>query len=267
MYYPSIEGSTSNSMKGNPINDLGNPTGNHDATHKLYVDTADTILNNSLNSEITNRIVADTLKLNLTGGVLSGSIQSSSFIKTGGTADQYLMADGTISTISASGQSNIYLYTADITNTLPTGYIRYNNSNQGLATNLSISCNTIDNVNIEVYLTLINQNSIIYIQKKNDALKYQKFDVIGTPILISGNNINLTVLLKSSSGGNFTNTEDLFISIFSDLTDLDIKVSALETAMNLKLNLTGGTMSGDVNMNSNKITSTYVPVNSSDLTN
>jgi hypothetical protein len=48
---------------------------------------------------------------------------------------------------------------------------------------------------------------------------------------------------------------------------LDNVTSDIQTQLNGKLNLTGGTLSGPLDLGSNKITTTYTPVNPADLTN
>lgn len=71
-------------MNTQKITLLAEPTISTDATTKNYVDTA------------------DALKLNLTGGVLSGAITATSIIKTGGLSTEFLKANGAIDSRSMS---------------------------------------------------------------------------------------------------------------------------------------------------------------------
>ena len=76
-------------MNNQKIQLLGAPVDVGDATRKDYVDNA------------------DALKLNLTGGILSGLLTATSIIKTGGLTTEFLKANGDI-------DNNTYLTTASI---------------------------------------------------------------------------------------------------------------------------------------------------------
>ena len=81
-------------MGQNSIIDLANPTNDFDAATKLYVD-----------SKAANQ-TATTGLTTFTGTVEAGIVK-----KTGGTSIQYMMADGSVLSQSASsGNSNFYLY-------------------------------------------------------------------------------------------------------------------------------------------------------------
>lgn len=98
----SISGTQINSlipmtMSNQKITDVGTPTNPNDAVNKLYVDDAINI--------------NDGLKLNLTGGTLTGSITAPSFIKTDGLSKDFLKADGSTTTMaSITGEmlNNVY---------------------------------------------------------------------------------------------------------------------------------------------------------------
>ena len=85
----------------------------------------------------------------------------------GGKAYQYLMADGSTSTTSGgSNGSNIYVYT-NSTNTVsipPSGVIRYNSIHQAAATELYVSYQTKSTLDIDAFLNMINETSLIYLQ-------------------------------------------------------------------------------------------------------
>ena len=84
-------------MNNQKITDVGTPTNPNDAVNKTYVDDAINII--------------DGLKLNLTGGTLTGSITAPSFIKTDGLSKDFLKADGSTTTMaSITGEmlNNVY---------------------------------------------------------------------------------------------------------------------------------------------------------------
>ena len=109
---------------GNIINSLGTPSNNNDAANKVYVDTQ------------------DNLKLNLTGGNVSGAVISTStitstgFIKTGSSALQFLKGDGTT-------DSTVYLTSNDlIALNNKTQNITATSGNTALTKSLFITINT-----------------------------------------------------------------------------------------------------------------------------
>lgn len=177
-------------------------------------------LNNAINSKVDNPSTVP--------------IVATSFIKSGGTNFQYLMADGSVTTSSgASGNSsNIYLYNSSTNTAAPpgSGQIRYNNVNQSSATTIFISPLTRDNINILEYLNLINDLSIIYIQDQNSSLNFIKYKVTADPI-IDVNYIAVSVLTVSSGGigtTSFGNGQNIFMSIFTNNTLVDSRLTTLE---------------------------------------
>ena len=94
-------------------------------------------------------------------------LEATSFVKTGGTNIQYLMANGDTLTQSAnSGNSDFYLYNSNTTQNItpPSGSITYNNSVQSLATIIYISHQTRDNIDIEIFFKQLSTTSDVYIQ-------------------------------------------------------------------------------------------------------
>ena len=82
-------------MNNNKITSLGTPTLDADGVTKLYTDTA------------------DNLKLDKTGGTISGNVIANNFIKSGGLVTQFLKADG-------SSDANTYLTTSSASTTYAT---------------------------------------------------------------------------------------------------------------------------------------------------
>jgi len=154
---------------------------------------------------------------------------------TGGTNIQYLMADGTTTTSSGNNEnSNIYLYNNN-TNILPPpgiGQIRYNNSSQQLATELYISHRTRDTLDIDAFLALITTLNIIYIQDQENSLNYIKYNVDAPIIIIPNDYITVPVSYLIAEGNGLTsfgNGHNIFMSIFTNTSELDTRLSALET--------------------------------------
>ena len=135
----------------------------------------------------------DAVKSNITDNGSTVSILAdciaNKFVKSGGTAIQYLMGDGTTLTQSAaSGNSNFYLYRSiDGVTTPPpfSGEIIYDNSSQSLATIVYISHLTRDNIDIEVFFKQVNQLSDLYIQDQTSSINFIKYNITGTPTLIA----------------------------------------------------------------------------------
>ena len=84
----------------------------------------------------------------------TGTVEANILKKVGGTNIQYLMADGSSLTQSASsGNSNFYLYKIDtsMTTTPASGFVSFNNVTQSLATIIYISHQTSDGIDVEVF--------------------------------------------------------------------------------------------------------------------
>ena len=93
-------------------------------------------------------------QLSIDGTVFLNNVYSDAFVKNGGTATQYLMADGSTTTNSQQGQPNIYLYNNNNSGTpAPTsGQIRANDPNNQNVTELYISHITSDGIDIDFFL-------------------------------------------------------------------------------------------------------------------
>lgn len=183
-------------------------------------------------------------------------------LSSGGSPTQYFTTDGGVGTPSSSGSSNIYLYNSSTnTNllTITSGQIRYNNSVQPTANQICISHLTRDNVDIDAFLELIAINNIIYIQDQNTSLNYIKYKVLVVQVV--PNNYYLLDVQHLDSAGtgatNFPNGHDIFMSIYTDTATIDSRLNTLDTQVlnlqNDKLSLSGGMMTGILDMNTNNI--------------
>ena len=113
------------------------------------------------------------------------------------------------------------------------GEVRFNIANNTLTTTLWISHithgpNGVDN---DVFLALITSVSIIYLQEADNSLNYIKYNVTTNPVIVENNYITLQVSQLSSGGSgasNFGNV-DLIMSIFSNDTEIDGRITAVET--------------------------------------
>jgi hypothetical protein len=181
--------------------------------------------------------ISDQLSPN--GTVFSGNIYCDGFVINGTTEANkgYLMSDGTVSTASISssqqGQPNIYLYTNS--NALPSnnpqsGQVRFNIGSITTVKHLFISVMTSDNININVFLSEINDVSIIYLQDKNSSTDWVRYTVQGITIYPAYVDINVTYLSSSGlGGGDFGESEPIFMSIFDNSSAISNRITSLET--------------------------------------
>ena len=82
-----------------------------------------------------------------------------------------------------------------------------------------------------MFLALITSVSIIYLQEADNSLNYIKYNVTTNPVIIENNYITLQVSQLSSGGSgasNFGNV-DLIMSIFTNDTEIDGRLTAVET--------------------------------------
>jgi hypothetical protein len=177
----------------------------------------------------------------------TGDITGTRFIKTGGTSIQYLMADGSSSTSSGTNVSSFYLYVSNTTTTTPTEntQIRYNNAVQSQATLIYISYITRDGIDIEEFLNMITDKSVIFIQHQTVSDNYIKYKVTGPITVIPNSYVTVPVLLISSGGTgttNFPNTTNIILSITTNQTLIDNRLTSLENkTQNIDLTLTNNT--------------------------
>jgi len=132
------------------------------------------------------------------------------------TDDQVLTYDGsTIPTAAVIGRYEID--TSGTTAPVGTKDIRYNNATQISATQLFISDITEDNIDVDLFLSLIKQGSALVIQDRDDHLNYQTYEVSGTPTFASAT-WTFPVTFKDSGGTgttNFANNHKMLLSALS----------------------------------------------------
>ena len=178
----------------------------------------------------------DESKTNNTRTYFNHIIESDTGFKiTGGTNLQYLLADGSTTTSSGNNEnSNIYLYKNNTTTSPPpsNGQIRYNDSVQQLATILYISHRTRDTIDIDPFLSQITTLNLIYIQDQEVSLNYIKYNVSGNITIIPNIYIVVPVSYNIGEGTGLTSFgagHNIFMSIFTNTTEIDTRLSTLET--------------------------------------
>ena len=135
--------------------------------------------------------------------------------------------------ISSGGSSNIYLYNSSTIITPPpsNSQIRYNNVVQNNATEIYVSHLTRDGLDIDEFLALINNLSIIYIQDQNSSLNYIRYTVIGDPVVLPNDYVSIPVAVLNSAGTgatNFPNGHNIFMTISINAPQIDTRILALE---------------------------------------
>lgn len=152
-----------------------------------------------------------------------------------GGVPKYLLDDGsTASAIVVGGQSNIYYYDNSTINTPPpsSGQIRFNNAIQQNATLLYVSHQTSNPItDVDPFLALIADLSIIYIQDRSDSTNWIKYKVNGIPTTVVNSYWTIPVLYDSGNGTgltNFPNAHNIFMSVFVDATEENTRIGLLE---------------------------------------
>jgi len=221
----------------------------------------------NINVGATNNIILNsndfvninTGNMNINSGAIStnSNITGNSFIKSGGTAIQYLMANGsTLSASSNSGNSNYYLYNSGTSEnpTPPNGYITYNSSTQSEATIIYISHITRDNVDIEVFFKQITTITEVYVQDENNSGLFIQYSVAGTPIITLGAQVEIPVLVNSQGTNGFSNGQNVFISFFTNGIEVDSRLSSLEDKTQFQTAPSGTTaFSSNVDLSNNEL--------------
>ena len=208
---------------------------------KFETEDSDNILSINANTSTDYGISAERVYINELNSTTS---KSGSFIKNGGTSQQYLMADGSSLQFSQnSGNSNFYLYdnSDNITTPPPTnGHIGYNNAIQANATILYISHLTSDGIDVDIFFTQLTQLQDVYIQDKSLSTNFIKYNITGTPTIIPNSYISIPVLytatiLPAQPNGagtgltSFGNNHPLIISFFTNSIEVDLRLTTLET--------------------------------------
>lgn len=202
----------------------------------------ETITNELLSSsiELTTgavNIMSDAINFNSNSMLYTpypNSVEAGSFIKTGGTNTQYLLADGsTLQQSAVSGNSNFYLYNNSVNLSPPptNGFIQYNNAVQQNATIVYVSHITSDMTDIEVFFDSVNQLNDLYIQDKNDSANYIKYNITGTPTILVGQYMSVPVValeFGGNGGTSFGVNHAILLSFFSNNLEIDTRLSSLE---------------------------------------
>ena len=129
-----------------------------------------------------------------------------------------------------AGQStSLFLFRADTTATSGdpgNGDILWNNATQTSATQINIAHLTDNNIDVDVFLALIEQSETILIQDQSNSANYQRFTVTGAPTNVNPGASNsyweVPVSLSSSGGTGttpgFSNSQSLFLAIVNGVT-------------------------------------------------
>ena len=80
------------------------------------------------------------------------------------------------------------------------GFVYYNNNTQKFATILYISHTTDDNIDIEVFFSILSTLNDVYIQQKTLSENFVKYDITGPPTVTGGSHIAIPVSCTSFSG-------------------------------------------------------------------
>ena len=154
------------------------------------------------------------------------------FVKDGGTANQFLMADGSVlENSNSNANSNIYLYTNSEVHSFPpaTGEVRFNATTNAATSILWLNHFTREGTDIHAFLSLITTLSVIYIQQENDANNYVKFNVNTTPVFPEPHvfiQLDVTCIEGAGSGlTSFGSDTKIFVSIFSNDREIDERLS------------------------------------------
>ena len=191
--------------------------------------------------------------------VFSTDVKAPKFISsTNPSPNLYLMADGGLSTGSGGGSSVSNLYNFQIstkinngTGTLDAGIVQFNNATQKNATFLTFNALTIEGTDISVFLNQLAENNEIYIQDITNSDIYLLFNV-------SGSSINhyyhfaVPVVFKSGAGSgltNFSNNFAVFMSIYLNLTAVNVRLNGLDNlTQNMQSALSSTRFIGDVSI-------------------
>ena len=98
-----------------------------------------------------------------------------------------------------------------------TGHIRYNNATQTSATALTIDHESINGVDVDIFLELLAVGSALVIQDKDEHLNNQIFEISGTPVHTGATYWTFPVTLRSSLGTGatgFSHNTQVFLAAF-----------------------------------------------------
>ena len=121
--------------------------------------------------------------------------------------------------------SSLFLYQAHTTTTSGnpgTQHVLWDNATQNIATQINVSHLTDDNIDIDIFLALLNTGENITIQDRNSSAQSQTFLITAAPTNINPGAANsywtIPVSNVSSAGGNFSNNQAVFVALVSGVT-------------------------------------------------
>lgn len=148
---------------------------------------------------------------------------------------KYLLDDGTTAgAVVVGGQSNIYYYDFSQFVSLPpsNGQIRYNNLESTTSTAIYVShLTSVNPTDVDPFLALITDLSILYIQDRNDSTNFVKFKVNGTPTNTPNSYWTIPVIYQSAEGTGLTrfpNGHPIYMSVFFDTEEENTRIGILE---------------------------------------
>jgi len=121
--------------------------------------------------------------------------------------------------------SSLFLYQAHTTTTSGdpgTQHVLWDNATQNTATQVNISHLTDNNIDIDIFLALLQTGESITIQDRNSSTQYQTFLITAAPTNINPGLPNsywtVPVSNTASAGGNFSNNQAIFLAVVSGIT-------------------------------------------------
>ena len=149
------------------------------------------------------------------------------------------------------------------------GQVRFDSGSNTAVKHIFISVMTSDNININVFLSEINDVSIIYLQDKNSSTDWVRYTVQGITLYPAYVDINVTYLSSSGLGGSdFGESEPIFMSIFDNSSAISNRITSLETKTQHQSATSIETrFNSPINMYDHKIYNVSDPISLKDVSN
>ena len=205
---------------------LGNAT---NPWQDLYLSNSTIYIGDATISANGNSIVVDSI---IVGGNV-GTVGNIAALNLDGNVSNVLAGDGTwvpadsgaTGATGPAGQSSSYYnytaYTGINSGDPGNGNVIWNNGTQINATQINISHLTNTDIDIDVFLALIQQTQTILIQDSANSDNYQTFTVTGAPSGTANTYWSFPVVIDDSSGTgttNFSNGESLIVAVATGVT-------------------------------------------------
>ena len=232
---------------------------------------ASTVSNHTMSIlDLTSTVQNQSASLDVTHFV--GDVTANRFVKDSGTANQFLMADGSVlENSNSNANSNIYLYNSSTATVAPpnSGELRFNSATNVAATTIWINHLTREGTDIHAFLNLITTLSVVYIQQEDNAENYIKFNVNSTPTIPDPHvfvPLDVSVIEGGGTGlTSFGEGTQIFVSIFSNDHEIDTRLSQLEgRTANITSLGTQTIFGGLINMGNNRIINLPSPLANGD---